>query len=256
MRYNFSRLRALCIGSLIGTVVGIIPGAGGQIAGLVAYDQTKKTSKDPDKFGQGEPDGIIAAESANNAMVGPSLVPLLTLSIPGSPTAAVLLGGLLIHGLFPGPNLFSIHGETTWTFINSLIVAQFFMVVIGLFLSQHSGMIMKVPGHYMAAVILVLAVFGTYSIQSSYSDVLIMMILGIFMYFASRFGFGPAPLVLGIILGPIAEDNFLQGKLIGESGDGIFSYFTSGPINIILISLCIGSIVYSIYSSRKSKTAD
>ncbi len=256
VRYNFSRLRALCIGSLIGTVVGIIPGAGGQIAGLVAYDQTKKTSKDPDKFGQGEPDGIIAAESANNAMVGPSLVPLLTLSIPGSPTAAVLLGGLLIHGLFPGPDLFSIHGETTWTFINSLIVAQFFMVIIGLFLSQHSGMIMKVPGHYMAAVILVLAVFGTYSIQSSYSDVLIMMILGIFMYFASRFGFGPAPLVLGIILGPIAEDNFLQGKLIGESGDGIFSYFTSGPINIILISLCIGSIVYSIYSSRKSKTAD
>ncbi len=105
--YNFSRIKALTIGSVVGIVVGIIPGAGGQIAGLVAYDQVKKLSKDPSKYGTGEPDGVIAAESANNGMVGPSLVPLLTLSIPGSPTAAVLLGGLLIHGLFPGSR--SIH---------------------------------------------------------------------------------------------------------------------------------------------------
>ncbi len=250
--YNLRRIRALSIGSIIGIIVGIIPGAGGQISGLVAYDQAKKTSKNPSAFGQGEPDGIIAAESANNAMVGPSLVPLLTLSVPGSPTAAVLLGGLLIHGLFPGPDLFTIHAEVTWTFINSLLVAQVLMLVIGLFLSQHSGWIMKVPGHYMAAAILILSVFGTYSIQSSYSDVLIMMSLGMLMYFASKFGFGPAPLVLGIILGPIAEDNFLQGRLIGESGDGVFSYFTSGTINIVLISLCVISIVYSVYSGSRS----
>lgn len=251
--YNLRRIRALGIGSITGIIVGIIPGAGGQIAGLVAYDQAKKTSKDPSLYGQGEPDGIIAAESANNAMVGPSLVPLLTLSIPGSPTAAVLLGGLLIHGLFPGPDLFTVHAEVTWTFINSLLVAQALMLVIGLFLSQHSGWIMKVPGHYMAAAILILAVFGTYSIQSSYSDVLIMMTLGVMMYFASKMGFGPAPLVLGIILGPIAEDNFLQGKLIGESGDGVFNYFTSGTINIVLISLCIISIVYSAYSGNRDR---
>lgn len=254
--YNLGRFRALTIGSVIGIVVGIIPGAGGQIAGLVAYDQVKKTSKDPSKFGQGEPDGIIAAESANNGIVGPSLIPLLTLSIPGSPTAAVLLGGLLIHGLFPGPSLFTEHAEVTWTFINSLLVAQFMMLFAGLFLSQHSGWIMKVPGHYMAAVILILAVFGTYSIQSSYSDVLIMMSLGIMMYFASKFGFGPAPLVLGIILGPIAEDNFLQAKLIGESGDGVMSYFTSGPINMTLIALSILSIIYSVYSGNRVKKAE
>ena len=251
--YNFSRLRALTIGSVLGIIVGIIPGAGGQIAGLVAYDQVKKTSKDPSKFGQGEPDGIIAAEAANNGIVGPSLIPLLTLSIPGSPTAAVLLGGLLIHGLFPGPELFTTHAEVTWTFINSLLVAQFMMLGMGLILSQHSGWIMKIPGHYMAAIILILAVFGTYSIQSSYSDVLIMMALGIMMYFGSKFGFGPAPLVLGIILGPIAEDNFLQGKLIGESGDGAFLYFTTGTINITLISISVLSIVYSVYSDHRTK---
>ncbi len=251
--YNFGRIRALAIGSVLGIIVGIIPGAGGQIAGLVAYDQAKKTSKDPSRFGSGEPDGIIAAESANNGIVGPSLIPLLTLSIPGSPTAAVLLGGLLIHGLFPGPDLFTTHAEVTWTFINSLLVAQFMMLVMGLILSQHSGWIMKIPGHYMAAVILLLAVFGTYSIQSSYSDVLIMISLGIMMFFASKFGFGPAPLVLGIILGPIAEDNFLQGKLIGESGDGVLTYFISGPINITLIAISILSIVYSIYSGHRTK---
>jgi len=252
-KYNFSRIKALTIGSIVGAIVGVIPGAGGQIAGLVAYDQAKKTSENPHNFGKGEPDGIIAAESANNAMVGPSLVPLLTLSIPGSPTAAVLLGGLLIHGLFPGPDLFTQHGEVIWTFIDSLIVAQIFMVVIGLFLSRHSGWIMKVPSHYMAASILILAVFGTYSIQSSYSDVLIMAILGVVMYFASKLGFGPAPVVLGIILGPIAEDNFLQGKLIGEAGDGVMNYFFTGAINITLILATIGSIAYSVYASRKMK---
>ena len=253
LKYNVCRIRALSIGSVLGVIIGIIPGAGGQIAGLVAYDQAKKTSKNPENYGKGEPDGIIAAESANNAMVGPSLVPLLTLSIPGSPTAAILLGGLLIHGLFPGPDLFTIHAEVTWTFINSLLVAQVFMLILGLILSRHSGWIMKVPEHYMAAAILILATFGTYSIQSSYSDVLIMFSLGLVMFFASKFGFGPAPLVLGIILGPIAEDNFLQGKLIGQSLGSIPGYFTSGAINIALITMCIASVVYSIYSGTRKK---
>ncbi len=249
--YNLSRIRALSIGSILGVIVGIIPGAGGQIAGLVAYDQVRKTSKNPDNFGKGEPDGIIAAESANNAMVGPSLVPLLTLGIPGSPTAAVLLGGLLIHGIFPGHDLFTVNKEVIWTFIDSLIVAQFLMLIVGLFLSRHSGWIMKVPDQYMASAILVLAVFGTYSIQNSYSDVIIMMSLGIMMYFASKIGFSPVPMVLGIILGPIAEDNFLQGMLIAQSQGSIVGYFTSGTINIIIISICVISIAYGVYSTNK-----
>lgn len=102
-------LRTLGIGSLIGTIIGVIPGAGGQVAGLMSYDQTKKFDKNPDRFGTGDPEGVCAAESANNATVAPAMIPLLTLSIPGSPTAAVLLGGLLIHGLFPGPE--PVHGK-------------------------------------------------------------------------------------------------------------------------------------------------
>jgi putative tricarboxylic transport membrane protein len=249
LAYNLSRVKALGIGTVVGSIVGVIPGAGGQIAGLVAYDQTKKMSRNPDAFGKGEPDGVIAAESANNAMVGPSLVPLLTLGIPGSPTAAVLLGGLLINGLFPGPNLFTVHGKVTWTFIDSLLVGQVLMMVFGLMIARYSAFVTRIPKHVMAAVVIVLAVFGTYSVQNNVSDVLVMLVLGVLMYFASRVGFSPAPLVLGLILGQLTETNFLQGRLI--AGDDALSYFVAGPINKIVIAVCVLSVAYSIYSERR-----
>ena len=252
-KYTFSRIKALVIGSVTGSIVGIIPGAGGQIAGLIAYDQTKKASKDKSRYGKGEPEGIVAAECANNSMVGPSLIPLLTLSIPGSPTAAVLLGGLLIHGIFPGHDILSTNKAVIWTFIDSLIVAQVFMLIIGLFLSKHSSWIMKVPDNYMAVAILLLAVFGTYSIQNSYSDILLMFSLGVIMYFASKVGFSPVPVVLGIILGPIAENNFLLGNMIGSSQGSSLAYFMTGTINIVLISICVISITYGIYSDYVKK---
>jgi len=179
-------------------------------------------------------------------MVGPSLVPLLTLSVPGSPTAAVLLGGLLIHGLFPGPGLFTEHAKITWTFIDSLLIGQFLMMVFGLYLSRHSRFAMQVPKHYMAAAVTVLAVFGTYSVQNSVADVIVMMSLGTAMYFASKLGFSAAPVVLGIILGPIAETNYMQGKIIASVGDGMAVYFLTGPLNLVLIGLCLVSIAYSI----------
>ncbi len=247
--YNIRRVKALTIGSVVGSIVGVIPGAGGQIAGLVAYDQTKKMSRDPSAFGKGEPDGVIAAESANNAMVGPSLVPLLTLGIPGSPTAAVLLGGLLINGLFPGPDLFSTHGRVTWTFIDSLLVGQVLMMVFGLMIARYSVFVTRIPKHMMAAAVIVLAIFGTYSVQNSVSDVIVMLVLGVSMYFASRIGFSAAPLVLGLILGQLTETNFLQGRMI--AGDEAWSYFFAGPINKIVIALCFVSIAYSIVSERK-----
>ncbi len=249
LRYNLSRIKALTLGSVIGSIIGIIPGAGGQIAGLVAYDQVKKMSKDPSVFGHGEPDGVIAAESANNAMVGPSLIPLLTLGIPGSPTAAVLLGGLLINGLFPGPNLFTVHRAVTWTFIDSLLIGQIFMMVFGLMIARYSVFVTRIPNHTMAAAVVVLAIFGTYSVQNSVADVVVMLVLGILMYVASRIGFSAAPLVLGLILGNITETNFLQARLI--AGDDTWSYFTGGTINKVVIALCFLSIGYSIYSERK-----
>ena len=253
--YNLSRIKALLVGSISGVIIGLIPGAGGQIAGLVSYDQIKKLSKNKENFGKGEPDGIIAAESANNAMVGPSLVPLLTLGVPGSPTAAVLLGGLLIHGMFPGPDLFTIYAETTWTFINSLLVAQFMMLIFGLYISGLAKYVIKTPTNYMAAAITILAIFGTYSVQHNFADVIVMLFLGVSMFFLSKFGFTAAPIVLGLILGPIAETNFSQAKIIADTQEGIFRYLTSGYLNLTIITLCIISIIYGIVSEIKRKNA-
>ncbi|MCH9807763.1 MAG: tripartite tricarboxylate transporter permease [Alphaproteobacteria bacterium] len=245
----FQSWRALSIGTVLGSIVGLIPGVGGQIAGLVAYDQTRKMSPHKAKFGTGHSEGVIAAESANNAMVGPSLVPLLTLSIPGSPTAAVLLGGLLIHGIFPGSDLFDNHPQVAWTFINSMLLGQVLMVIFGIYTAVWAARIAQVPPSVMASAVLILAIFGSYSVQLSMGDVYIMLVLGVGMFFLERFGFSAAPLVLGLILGPIAEANFIQGNLIANAQNGPLEYFCTGTLNIFLIVLVVASIAYSFWSN-------
>ena len=249
----FSRKRALAIGTGVGSIIGLIPGVGGQIAGLVAYDQSKKFSPERDKFGTGHSEGVIAAEAANNAMVGPSLVPLLTLSIPGSPTAAVLLGGLLIHGIFPGTDLFDNHPDVAWTFINSMLIGQVLMCIFGLYVAGLAASVASVPHSVMAAIVLGLAVFGSYSVQHSMGDVYVMASLGVSMYFLERFGFSAAPLVLGLILGPIAESNFIQGSMIANATSSIRDYFFTGPLNLVLIAIVIASIAYSLWMELRNR---
>lgn len=252
-------VKPLSIGSVVGSIIGVIPGAGGQVAGLISYDQVKRFSKKPEAYGTGIPEGVAAAESANNAMVGPSLIPLLTLSIPGSPTAAVLLGGLLIHGLFPGPDLFINNAPITYTFIGSLVLAQIAMCIFGCLLSRYSYMVMSVPNLFMIAAVTILSVYGTYSVQNSFDDVIVMFSLGTLMYLGRKFGFSPAPVVLGIILGPIAENNYLKGRLIAETDVGVWNYFFTGGMNLIIIGLVAASIAFSVYGEikayRKAKEA-
>jgi len=250
LKLLFQNVKALSIGTVVGSIVGLIPGVGGQIAGLVSYDQSKKFSKNPERYGTGHPEGVIAAESANNAMVGPSLVPLLTLSIPGSPTAAVLLGGLLIHGIFPGSDLFENHPQVAWTFINSMLIGQVLMVIFGIWIASYAARVAQVPRSIMAASVMVLALFGAYSVQQSMGDVYIMVTLGIAMFFLEKFGFSAAPLVLGLILGPIAESNFIMGGMIAGATDGMIPYFFFGPLNLLLIFLVIASIAYSFVMTR------
>jgi len=249
----FNRKRALAIGTAVGSFIGLIPGVGGQIAGLVAYDQSKKFSPERDKFGTGHSEGVIAAEAANNAMVGPSLVPLLTLSIPGSPTAAVLLGGLLIHGIFPGSDLFDNHPDVAWTFINSMLIGQVLMCVFGLYVAGLAASVARVPHSVMAAVVLGLAVFGSYSVQNSMGDVYVMASLGVAMYFLERFGFSAAPLVLGLILGPIAEANFIQGSMIANATSSVSQYFFTGSLNLTLIIIVVTSIGYSFWMELRNR---
>ncbi len=247
--------RALSVGTVVGAVIGLIPGVGGQIAGLVAYDQTRKFSPHRKKFGTGHSEGVIVAEAANNAMVGPSLVPLLTLSIPGSPTAAVLLSGLSIHGIFPGSDLFDNHPEVAWTFINSMLVGQIAMVIFGIWIAAWAARIARAPQPIMAAAVMVLALFGSYSVHQSMDDVYIMLCFGVGMYFLQNIGFSAAPLVLGLILGPIAEANFGQGSMIANAQDGPLSYFFFGPLNVVLIALVIGPVGYSFWSNMTQNGA-
>jgi len=232
----FKNIKALSIGTVVGSIVGLIPGVGGQIAGLVSYDQSKKFSKNPELYGTGHAEGVIAAESANNAMVGPSLV--------------------LIHGIFPGSDLFENHPQVAWTFINSMLIGQVLMVIFGIWIASYAARVAQVPRAIMAASVMVLAVFGAYSVQQSMGDVYIMVTLGIAMFFLEKFGFSAAPLVLGLILGPIAESNFIMGGMIAGATDGMFPYFFFGPLNILLIFLVIASIAYSFVMTRRQDDKD
>ena len=219
-------LRTLTIGSILGTIIGVIPGAGAQVAGLMAYDQVKKMDKNPERFGTGDPEGVCASECANNATVAPACIPLLTLSIPGSPTAAVLLGGLLIQGLLPGPELFTKNADITYPFIIGMFLAQFFMFGFGILASRYTHVVSNVPNYMMFGTVMILCVFGSYCVQNSFDDVLIMFSLGALMLLFKKLGIPSAPIVLGIILGPLAEENFLRGRLIANT-DGCLWHMPS-----------------------------
>lgn len=214
----------------------------------MAYDQVKKMDKNPERFGTGDPEGVCASECANNATVAPACIPLLTLSIPGSPTAAVLLGGLLIQGLLPGPELFTKNADITYPFIIGMFIAQFFMFGFGILASRYTHVVSNVPNYMMFGIVMILCVFGSYCVQNSFTDVLIMFGLGALMLLFKKLGIPSAPIVLGIILGPLAEENFLRGRLIANTDVGMWQYFFSGTLNQALISLCLLSLIYAVYS--------
>ena len=251
------RTKALAIGSMVGTIVGIIPGAGGQVAALSAYNEAKRWASDAERatFGKGNPDGIIAAESANNAMCGGSLVPLFTLGIPGSPTAAVLLGGLLIHGLYPGHRLYTEHSDIVYTFLLAMLVAQVAMFITGVGLAPYLARVAKVPQNYLGPSILVLCVIGSFATQNSMGDVYIMGVLGVLTYMAIKIGFSPAALVLGHILGGIAENGLLLGARIAKAKGGLLAYFFTQPICIVLIAITAGSILIAAWLERRQNAA-
>jgi len=231
--------------AVIGTVIGIIPGAGGNIAGMVSYNEAVRASKFPKKFGRGIMEGVAASETSNNAEVSGSLIPLLTLGIPGAPPAAVLLGALLLQGLRPGADLFTVHGEITYTFILSLFISNLMMLPIGIFSGKFvSKLITKIPIALLAPFILFLSIIGSYSIQNNPFDVYIMIFFGLISYIGKKLGFQPGPIVLGIILGKICEQGLVQSILMGKAAGSIFNVFFTRPISITLIFLTVISALW------------
>jgi putative tricarboxylic transport membrane protein len=241
--------------SIVGIIVGILPGAGANIASIIAYNEAKRFSKNPDQLGKGSLEGIVASETANNANVSSSLIPLLALGIPGCPPSAVLLGGLLVHGLLPGPRLFTQSPEIVYTFIMGLFVANILMLFVG-----YAGMklfvrVLSVPNYYVAGVVMVLSVIGSYAIRNDMVDVYIMLIAGLIGYVLNKIDIQPAPIVLGLILGTIAEVGFFQTWLTGQARGAIFEAFFTRPISIVLILLILISILTPLIADYKKKKA-
>jgi len=242
--------RILLASSSIGVVVGAIPGAGGSIASFLAYDQAKKMSKTPEKFGTGHPEGIIASESTNNALTGGSLIPMLTLGIPGEAATAVLLGGLMIQGIQPGPTLFAEQGAIIYGLFIAFFIANVFMLLfqwlgIGLFVK-----VLSMPRKLLMALILVFCVLGVYAVDNDIFNIYLMIGFGVLGYFLNRYGFGTAPVILGLILGPIAEANLRRALLLSE---GSWMTFLERPISLVFLLLASICVVYSLNHKYKNR---
>ncbi len=240
--------------SVIGVIVGIIPGAGGNVAGLLSYQEAVRAAKDKDKFGKGAIDGVIASETANNAEVEGSLIPLLTLGIPGAPQAAVLFGALLLQGLRPGPELFRGHGaEITYTFILSLFLANIVMFVMGFFGSRIYARALNLPQHLLMPVVLALSVVGSFAGRSSSLDVVIMLLLGLLAYGGLKVAMAPAPIALGVILGPIIERGLVESMMLSQATGSLLELFFTRPISLVLIALTVTSAGWPIYTTLRDK---
>jgi putative tricarboxylic transport membrane protein len=233
--------------SVIGTIVGIIPGAGGNIAGMVAYNEAVRASKFPERFGTGIIDGVAASESSNNAEVSGSLIPMLTLGIPGAPPAAILLGALLIQGLRPGPDLFIANGEITYAFIFSLILANILILPLGLLMGKGmTKVITGIPVTILAPFVFLLSVIGSFAINNNMADVYVMLVFGVIGFIGRKAGFSAGPIVLGLILGSICEQGLVQSILMGRAKGSMAGMFFARPISIILIVMTLISALWPI----------
>ncbi len=240
--------------SIIGTIIGVLPGAGGSIAALVAYSEARRASKSRDTFGRGNPSGVIASESSNNATVGGGFIPTLVLGIPGTPADAVVLGALLVQGVKTGPSLFNDQGSIVYTFIFGLLIATLLMLPVGLFLGRHAyRSIIAVPKALLVPAIAFLTVIGSYAIQGNTDDVIVMLGTGLAGWVLSRFGFAPAPVVLGLILGPLAEQGFVQAWMIGSATGNLVGMFFFRPISLAIMAVAALTLLYPSWSRRRER---
>ncbi|MGD1973344.1 MAG: tripartite tricarboxylate transporter permease [Desulfobacterales bacterium] len=253
IRTLFKRPVLMLRSAAIGTVVGFAPGAGGNIASMVSYNEASRWDKHPEEFGKGTVKGVAASEAANSAMAPGSLIPLLTLGIPGSPPAAVILGALMLHGMRPGAELFTSYADITFSFIMALLVAAFLVTLIGSFGSFVFSRIINIPSRYLAPAIVFMTVLGSYAIRNNMLDVWIMFIFGIIGYVSNKLKFHPAPIVLGLILGPFVEEGLVQSMLAGKAAGGTFAYMVFRPISGVLIFLCLMSLLWPIFAALRAK---
>ena len=235
-----SSAKAIVMGSFLGYFVGILPAAGATPGSIMAYGVAKTISKDPDSFGKGNIDGVAAPEAANNAASTGSMLPMLTLGIPGSPTTAILLGGMVIWGLVPGPRLFVDQPDFVWGLIGSFYISNVAAVLINLAFIPLFVWMLRMPFTILAPMIFVLSIVGGYAASRSMHDLWLIVIFGVGAFFLRKFDYPLAPAVLAIVLGPIAEPTLRQSLLLSSGDPSIF--FTrpiAAPIMVFAIVLIL-----------------
>lgn len=226
--------------SIVGVVVGALPGAGGDIAALLTYDQAKRSVKNPEvPFGQGAIEGLVAPESANNAAIGGAFIPMLTMGIPGDAVTAVMLGALTIHGLRPGPNLMSTNADLFYLIVSCLFIGSFVLLIVGLTGVKIFTKIVEIPRGILMPLIIILSVVGAYAINKNLFDIFWMLGFGVLGYFMKRFDYPVAPCVLGIILTSLLEENYRRGVILYGTIPGLVGSIFTSPISLILFIVIV-----------------
>lgn len=233
--------------SLIGIIVGICPGTGAAISAFLSYGEAKRCSKHPENFGRGAEEGVVASETANNAVTGATLIPMLTLGIPGDSVTAVLMGALTIQGLSPGPDLFVKYADMTYVVLVGFIIVQILLFYMGKLAIRGFSQITRIPYSVLLPIVFCFCVVGAYSCSNNTTDILVALIFGVIGYIAPKFGFPNTPLLIGVVLGGLTEKNLVRTMAI--YGNNLLVFFQR-PISMIFICLCILSVFYALRQKK------
>lgn len=243
LRIIARHIKTIVRSALIGVGIGAIPGIGEDIAAWVSYGTAKKSSKNPEMFGKGAYEGVIASETGNNACIGGAIIPLLTLGIPGSPPAVMLLGALMIHNVTPGPMLSIEHPHFITEITAILCLASMAMFISGLILSKQVVKVLRIPPPVFMPIVLILCVIGSYALGTKVINLYLMVPVGILAYFMQTMGYPIAPLVIGVILGPMADENLRRALMVSQ---GSFLPFFTRPVSLILLIIIVWMFISQI----------
>ena len=238
-------------GTIIGSILGVLPGGGALLASFAAYAFEKKISRDPSQFGQGAVQGVAAPESANNAGAQTSFIPLLTLGIPSNPVMALMIGAMMIQGIAPGPQVMTQQPDLFWGIITSMWLGNLMLVIINLPMIGMWVQLLKVPYRLLFPSILLLCAIGVYSLNNSGFEVGLTALFGLMGYVFYKLGCEPAPLILGFILGPLMEENLRRALLLSR-GDPLV--FVQRPISLVLLLMAVALLLLVILPNfRKTR---
>ncbi|MBR9925846.1 MAG: C4-dicarboxylate ABC transporter permease [Gammaproteobacteria bacterium] len=247
-------LKSIVRGSLIGVIIGAIPGTGATAAAFISYSDAKRRSPHPERFGKGEVEGVAASEAGNNGVAGATLIPLLSLGIPGDVITAIILGAFMVHGLTPGPLLFQENLPLIYALFLGIMLSSVILLFVGNAAIRYFSLIADIPKSILFPIVLMFCVYGAYAVNNDTFDVWLMLAFGVLGYVFNRTGIPAAPFLIGFILGPMFEDNLRRSLLIGSND---LSIFVRGPITWFFIALTLGSILLALYrfitSRQKAK---